>query len=243
MPSYVIVDLETTGLDSGRNGIIEFAAVVLEDGEITEEFSSLVQSFDPVTDIVTDITGITQEMVDDAPSLFAIRKKIEKIIGNHIVVGHNIGFDMGFLNAESLAVNNRSIDTLTLATILYPDMPRYGLEFLAEELQLPLPEGGQTHRALDDVILTAELFMALEEQAMELDIAILSEIAQAGGNVMWDESQFFLDVHNKLIKSSIKDGRKPGKFLDELFRPSKVEGDKLEPNEICLLYTSDAADE
>ncbi len=232
MPSYVIVDLETTGLDAGRNGIIEFAAVVLENGEITEEFSSLVQSFDPVTDIVTDITGITQEMVDDAPSLFSIRKKIEKIIGNHIVVGHNIGFDMGFLNAESLAVSNRSIDTLTLATILYPDLPRYGLEFLANALELPLPEGGQTHRALDDVILTAELFMVLQEQAMKLDLTILGEIAEAGGNVMWDEAQFFLDVHNQLMKSAIQDGRRAGKYMEELFRPGKVEGEKLVAAEV-----------
>ncbi len=232
MPSYVILDLETTGLDAGRNGIIEFAAVVLENGEITAEYSSLVQSFDPVTDIITDITGITQEMVDDAPTLFAIRKKIETIIGDHIVVGHNVSFDMGFLNAESLAVRNRSVDTLTLATILFPNLPRYGLEFLANELQLPMPEGGQTHRALDDVLMTAELFMALMEKAMELDIAILGEIAEAGGNVNWDESQFFLDVHNQRMKTVLKDGKRPGKYLDELFRPGKVEGEKLTAVEV-----------
>ncbi|MEM8857944.1 MAG: helicase C-terminal domain-containing protein [Chloroflexota bacterium] len=227
MPSYVILDLETTGLDAGRNGIIEFAAVVLEDGEIVDEFSSLIQSFDPVTDEITDITGITQEMVDDAPSLFAVRKKIEQIIGDRIVVGHNVRFDMGFLNSESLAINNRSIDTLTLATILYPHLPRYGLEFLAEELKLPLPEGGQTHRALDDVLLTAELFMALLEKAVQLDLAILGEIVEAGGLVGWDESQFFLDAHNQVMKTALQKGRKSGRYMEELFRPDKVEGEKL----------------
>ncbi|MEM7802910.1 MAG: exonuclease domain-containing protein, partial [Chloroflexota bacterium] len=234
MSTYVIVDLETTGLNPGRNGIIEFAALVLENGQVVDEFETLIQSFDPVSELVTEITGITQEMVDEAPSMFAVKKEIKRILGDHILVGHNVGFDIGFLQQEKLALTNRSIDTLTLTTILFPTLGRYNLEHVANALKLPLPEEGQAHRALADTEVTAELFMLLKEAALKLDLGVLSEIAEAGLRVNWPEAIFFQLLISEKAKMAFTQGgsaKRPGRSLGELFRPDRVEGKSVVPKE------------
>ncbi|MDJ0753294.1 MAG: helicase C-terminal domain-containing protein [Ardenticatenaceae bacterium] len=228
MTTYVIVDLETTGLDARRNSILEFAGLVLEDGEVIDEFETLLRPQDKISAEITEITGITPEMVEDAPSLFAVRARIRRLLSDYPLVGHNVGFDAGFLHQDNIGLTNPPIDTLTLATILLPGLPRYNLEFLAIHLNLPLPEGGQDHRAMSDALLTAELLMILRERALQLDMAVLSEIVEAGTRVSWPEAIFFEEALKLKAKTAFSGngGRAPrrGKRLNELFKPGVPDG-------------------
>ena len=235
MATYAILDLETTGLDAQRNEIIEIAIVIMQDGTVVSEFESLVRPKNPISEEITAITGITQEMVDDAPTLYSIRSDIRRVLGDHVVIGHNVGFDMGFMHSENLALHNDMLDTVVIASVLLPNAGRYNLEFLANYLRLPLDEGGQAHRAMSDVLLTAELIMALREIALrELNVATLSEIVEAGSRVGWGEAYFFDDVLKDAVKIAFKSKNPPkkdGKRLKELFKPGKIDGKQLTPRE------------
>ena len=188
--TYVAVDVETTGLDAGNDSIIEIGAITFRDADILDQFSSLVNPHKEVPPFITQLTGITQEMVDDAPSMFSLRSKLRGVIGDHVLVGHNIGFDAAFLREERLGIGNHRVDTVTLASILYPEAGRFGLESLARFLNLPIPTGEQTHRAFDDAELTLELFLALKEKALmlelrhfERDCAVWAQLGLARNNL------------------------------------------------------------
>jgi len=136
MPSvYVAIDLETTGLRPERNDIIEVAAVTFADGDILDEWSSLVNPHTEIPEKIVQLTGITQEMVEDAPDIFKVRANFKRILGENVLVGHNVGFDLAFLRAQNMALGNHRIDTLTLASILLPYAGRYGLGALSRHLE------------------------------------------------------------------------------------------------------------
>ncbi|MCB0036200.1 MAG: DEAD/DEAH box helicase family protein, partial [Anaerolineales bacterium] len=202
---------------------------------VIDEFESLIRPTSPVSEEITQITGITQAMVNDAPTLFKVRSQIRKIIGDHVIVGHNVGFDVGFLQSENLALHNETIDTVTLASVILPSAGRYNLESLAHFLQLPLDESGQAHRAMADVLLTAELLLALREITLrQLDVGTLSEIVEAGSRVGWREALFFDDVLKDAVKIAFKSKNPPkrdGKRLKELFKPERIDGKQLTPKE------------
>ncbi|MCA9979857.1 MAG: DEAD/DEAH box helicase family protein, partial [Anaerolineales bacterium] len=233
MTTYAFLDLETTGLDPRTDSVIEIAIVVLENGTLIEEYQSFVRPHVPIPPEVTDITGITEDMVADAPTLFALRTQIRRLLGDHVVVGHNVGFDLGFLQQESLGTSNTAVDTVTLASILLPRAGRYGLEYLAEYLMLTIDDSGQAHRALADVLLTAELFLELSHRASQLDVGILSEIIEAGSRVGWEEAIFFEDALKVAVKNSLTASKRPRRAnqLKELYSPAPLEGQQLTPKE------------
>jgi DNA polymerase-3 subunit epsilon/ATP-dependent DNA helicase DinG len=228
--TYVALDLETTGLDPHNDRIIEVAAITFRGNDILDEFSSLVNPHRDLSPYITGLTGITQEMVNDAPGMFNLRSRLRAIIGDHVLVGHNIGFDMGFLQAERLGVGNHQIDTITLAAILFPDAGRYNLDSLTQYLNLPRPAADQAHRALDDAELTVELFLALKERALQIPLAQLDEIVTAGQKLGWPETVFFEDVLAARARTAFegKDLRQRGK-LPRLFNPAKLEGRSFSP--------------
>ncbi|HFE66112.1 MAG TPA: hypothetical protein ENJ93_02520, partial [Chloroflexi bacterium] len=181
MPNtYVIIDIETTGLDPRSDAIIEVAAVALQGNDILDEFTTLVNPHREIPPHITQMTGITDEMVSDAPTMFKARSRLRAILGDHVLVGHNVGFDLGFLREERLGVGNHRLDTVTLASILVPEAGRYSLENLVRVLNLPDPADGQTHRAMDDAEQTVELFLALRERAAQLPLSQLDELVRAG---------------------------------------------------------------
>ncbi len=228
MPSvYVAIDLETTGLQPERNDIIEVAAVTFADGDILDEWSSLVNPHSEIPEKITQLTGITQEMVEGAPDIFTVRAKIKRLLGENVLVGHNVGFDLAFLRAQNMALGNHRIDTLTLASILLPYAGRYGLGALSRHLDLPAALEGQNHRALGDARRTAQLFMELKERALALDIAILNEIVQSGRQLRWPETIFFDELLREVGREAF--GRK--NQLSRLYKPAKPEGQMLAPTD------------
>lgn len=227
--TYVAIDIETTGLDPNRESIIEFAALVFQGDDILDEVHTLINPGKPIPPEITRITGIDDRTVTGAPSLFTVRSKVRNALADHIIVGHNVGFDMGFLEAEGFGLRQHRIDTITLASILVPEAGRYGLEALVNFLNLPNPSGKQTHRALDDVRQTVDLFFELRRRALELDLSTLREITEAGGKIGWPENAFFQEVlaikgQDAFFNPPQRKGRLP-----KLFNPPAVNGKSLNP--------------
>jgi len=188
---YVAVDLETTGLDAERDAILEIGAVKFRGDHVLEEFHTLVNPGRKIPLKIVKLTGISQEEADAAPTLFSQLPRLARFVGDLPVVGHNISFDLAFLQRHHVLVNNAGLDTWELSQLLVPHADRYSLGKLAEELGITL---SATHRALDDARVTHSLLDALFQRATELPIAILKEIVGAGRKVKWDTVRFFEDA-------------------------------------------------
>jgi len=189
--TYVAVDLETTGLDSERDAILEIGAVKFRDDQVLGTFSSLVNPGRTIPHKIVELTGITQREADAAPSLFSQLPKLRHFVGDYPVVGHNIAFDLGFLGRHNMLQANDALDTWELSQLLVPHADRYSLGKLAEELGISLPA---THRALDDARVTHALFAALFQRAVELPPAMLKEIVKSARKVRWATGGFFEDA-------------------------------------------------
>jgi len=232
MPTtFVAIDLETTGLDPRRNEIIEAAAITFSGNDIHSEYTTLVKPDRPIPPEITRLTGIDDNQVASSPTMFTVRSRLRSVLRDHVLVGHNVSFDVSFLQEQRLALGNPTIDTLTLASILVPEAGRYGLEAIADFLMLPKPKG-QMHRAYDDALLTVELFLALKERALAMDTAVLEEIIMAGRRIGWPETRFFEEVMADKARAAFQEsGKRPAKRLARLFNPPPVEGRPLVPEE------------
>ncbi|MCA9974201.1 MAG: hypothetical protein KC413_00570, partial [Anaerolineales bacterium] len=228
--TYVTIDVETTGLNPDKDAIIEVAAITFRDFDILDEFSSLVNPQRDVPAEITALTGITTEMVADAPTLFTLRSRLRSILAEHVVIGHNVNFDLGFFHAERLGVGNRSLDTVTLASILVPDAARYSLDALARFLDLPDAAAGQNHRALDDAEQTVELFLALRERALKLELDQLEEIVLNGRRLGWPETLFFEEIMSMKTRDAFT-GQKRRQRLAPLFTAPRPDGRAIVPEE------------
>ncbi|MFA4814524.1 MAG: 3'-5' exonuclease [Candidatus Gracilibacteria bacterium] len=160
--TFVIVDLETTGLHAGLDSIVEVAAVKVVDGEVVGEWDSMVNPgvFLPLE--CTQITGITTEMVQDSPLFADIVDDYLNFIGSDSVfVAHNVEFDREFLNKQLEKMQrpmlpNPYLCTFKLAKLVHPNLSKYGLSSLCTAFGIELP---QAHRALHDARATAQLLV------------------------------------------------------------------------------------
>jgi len=154
----VSVDLETTGLDAARDEIIEIGAVRLRDGQIVEEWSTLVNPGRPIPREISALTGIRSEDVLDAPGIHQVLPLLTGFVGSAPWIAHNITFDAGFLRQRGTLTRNPQIDTYELAAVLLPRAPRYNLRSLTTQLGIDI---GTAHRALADARATALLYLSL----------------------------------------------------------------------------------
>lgn len=185
----VALDLETTGLDTLNDAIIEIGAVRMKDGEIVQEFSTLVNPNRPIPPHVTHITGISGEHVANAPEIHRVLPEIEAFVGTAPVIAHNISLDMGILRQQhGILKNNVQIDTYDLASVLLPTAPRYNLNSLASQFGIDLKHA---HRALDDARATAFLYWSLWQKTKTLPASILYEISSVSQNVAWETGIVF----------------------------------------------------
>ena len=186
--TYVALDLETTGLNPDKDAIIEVGAVKFRDGEIVEEFTTLVNPGRPIPPEITMITRITDRDVLGAPPFERIEAPLMRFVGQAPVVGHNVSFDLGFMRAHGLLNGNVGLDTWELATIVLPSQPGYSLGALAERFGLALPNA---HRAADDAHATGWLFELLCAEAGRLPRAVLMEIARVAYGSDWPLAEVF----------------------------------------------------
>lgn len=163
--SYIIFDIETTGLDPRYNEIIEIAAIKIVNNMKVDTFSTLVKPEYEVKGYITKLTGITNEMLNKAPLLNEVLPDFIKFIGEDIIVGHTVNFDINFIydNSEKLKLpllKNDFIDTLRLSKKLIPELSSYKLSNLADYFNI---NKDGNHRALKDVEITHELLNNLRE--------------------------------------------------------------------------------
>jgi len=181
---YVALDLETTGLDSKRDQIIEIGAVRFQGNRILDQFVAFVNPGRAIPLRIQQLTGIRSSDVAKAPSLAEVAPELFAFVGSDVaaVVAHNAGFDMGFLRAAGIHFQRPVLDTFELATILLPRAGSYSLGELCRQLQIPLEDA---HRALDDAAATAQLFIHLTELVAALPTTTLEMILQSGRDVDW----------------------------------------------------------
>ncbi len=190
--TYVSLDIETTGLDPTQDAIIEIGAVRFDQSRVVERFTTLVNPGRKLTPFITELTGIRDADLVGAISPQEAARRLADFAGRDAVVGHNVGFDLGFLRRQRVLHENPAIDTFELAGILVPHASRYSLQNLVKELGIDLP--AQTHRALDDAEMTHALFVVLMERATQLAPETLEEIVRLGRRVTWGATQFFSDA-------------------------------------------------
>ncbi|MFC2950078.1 PolC-type DNA polymerase III [Virgibacillus sediminis] len=170
--TYVVFDVETTGLSAVYDTIIELAAVKVHDGEIVDRFESFANPHHPLSQTTIDLTGITDDMVRDAPEVEQVLKEFHEWMGNDILVAHNASFDMGFLNQGFKRIDydkaaNPVIDTLELARFLFPELKNHRLNTLCKHLDIELT---QHHRAIYDAEATGYLLWKLVQRLLNRDI-------------------------------------------------------------------------
>ena len=187
----VALDLETTGLDPRRDAIIEIGAVKFDQGQAIGRWQALINPQRLIPAPITQLTGITNEMVRDAPPIKAVIQDFVDFVGDFPVVGHNVGFDLGFLRVQHAFDINVVNDTFEIAAVLLPSATRYSLSALVEILQV---SNLQPHRAQEDAEATMEVFLRLYEKALNLPTHLLAEIVQDAQGQDWDASWFFSQV-------------------------------------------------
>ena len=176
--TFIVFDLETTGLSAANERITEIGAVKVVGGEIKDKFSMFVNPRKPIPAKIVEITGITDEMVSDAPLEDVAITEFFKFCGNNsILVAHNADFDCGFLREASNRIgidfDYTYIDTVVIARTLYPDLKNHKLDTVAKYLKL---DDFNHHRACDDAKILADIFLCMIETLKEGGTAKVSEI-------------------------------------------------------------------
>ncbi len=158
---YTVLDLETTGLDPKKDKIIEIGAVRVRDGIVVTTYEQMVQPGRELGERVTEITGITQEMLADAPYIEEVLPEFLEFLGEDVLIGHRVLFDYSFV--KKAAVNakytfeKQGIDTLKLARVCLPELPSKRLPDLCAHYGITY----QAHRASQDAYATHELYRKL----------------------------------------------------------------------------------
>lgn len=200
---FCILDLETTGATAADCEITEIGAVKFVGGEQTGSFQTLVNPGTDIPPFITVLTGITEAMVVEAPMIEEALPSFLEFIGDAVIVGHNIRFDMSFLNAAAVRLGygeipNRTVDTLGLARrLVRPDVRNLKLSTLAAHFRAPAPP---THRAFDDAVATAHVFWSLLERAGMLGVTHLDDLLMlptARGSAHYSKIELTSDLPRK----------------------------------------------
>ena len=176
---FAVLDVETTGGSPATGALTEIAAAKYRGGECVGMFQTLVDPGCNVPPLISLLTGITDDMVTGAPPVSSVLPSLLEFVRDSVIVGHNVSFDLAFLDAAlgdsgRRPLRNTTVDTLALARrLLRPDVPDCKLRTLATVLGL---EHLPSHRALDDVRATADLLHRLIESATGYGVFLLGDL-------------------------------------------------------------------
>lgn len=178
--SFVAFDIETTGLSPVSSTIIEIGAVKIEKGRMTDRFEALIDPGFPVSEFTTNLTGITNDMLEGQPTLDETLPQFLEFIGDLPLIAHNADFDCSFLSfvcqKRNLPFPNASIDTLGMARSLLTDLKKHKLDVVAKHLKINM---GSHHRACDDANTCGEIFLKLAQEAKKLGISKVADMNDA----------------------------------------------------------------
>lgn len=199
---YAIIDVETTGGSARRERLTEIAIAIHDGRNVLDTFESLINPERPIPPFIQNLTGITNEMVEDAPYFYEIARKIVEMTEGCIFVAHNVKFDYMFIRSEferlGYSYQRRQLCTKQLSKKLFPQIGRYGLDRLIDYFNIQVET---RHRAMADVQATVEVFNQLLHQDQE-------------------DNAF-----NHLINNGIKLSKLPGSLnLEDLHRIPETSG-------------------
>ena len=202
---FVVFDIETTGLNSHSNEIIEIGAVKIKAGRIVDRYSQLINPGRPIPYHITEITSITDEQVANEPRIDEVIGKFVDFIGDAVLVAHNAPFDMGFIKRDvkkylNIDLQSSVIDTLQMARDLFPDLKKYGLGDLNKSLGLALEKH---HRAVDDSQATANMFIIFLDKYKEKGLEYMKDI-----NVGFEVNVKKQSLKNIMVLVKTQDGLK-----------------------------------
>lgn len=194
---FVVIDLETTG-NSPKKGdkIIQFAAVVVENGVIVERFSSLINPKIKIPIFIEELTGITDEMIKDAPLFDELAPKIQILLKDAYFVAHNVLFDLSFLQEELLFAKQEGffgsvIDTVEMARFLFPTIDSYKLNDLAIQMGF---SHDRPHQADSDAEVTAELLLYFLNRMELIPLTTCKQLSELSGGLKSDIQLLFEDL-------------------------------------------------
>lgn len=209
--TYVVFDVETTGLSTAYDTIIELAAVKIKDGKVIDKFERFANPHRPLTAKIIELTHITDDMLKDAPEVDDVIQEFYEFIGDAIVVAHNASFDIGFLytayqKAGIQGVKHPVIDTLELSRLVNPTLKNHRLNTLCNKYGIELT---QHHRAIYDTEATGHLLLHLLKDAKELGIEYHDDFNKfMGGEDSYKKSRPYhctiLAVNNDGLKNIFK---------------------------------------
>ncbi len=201
--TYVVFDVETTGLSVVYNTIIELAAVKMKDGEVIDRFERFANPHESLTHTIMELTGITDDMLVDAPEIDEVLRDFREFIGDGVLVAHNARFDMGFVNAGyrkmgEKELTNPVIDTLELARFHMPQLKNHRLNSLCNHLNVELVSH---HRAVYDAEATGHVLWKLILKSVEREVTNLNELNDCRNSNDWMRQRPFHAI--LLVKNQI----------------------------------------
>lgn len=198
---FTAVDIETTGLMIDFCEIIEIAAVKVRNNEIVDTFETLIKPQEPIPDYIEQLTGISNELVKNAPNCSEAIRNFFDFIQNDLLIGHNFSFDMSFLKfyarKENLEIENSFTDTYRLFRKLHPELPHHRLQEMTAFYDV---KNTKAHRALSDTLSTLTCYQKLKEEAL---------------NKYETEENFILQFKKKRHEIDIKSITPDAQDLDE----------------------------
>jgi DNA polymerase-3 subunit epsilon len=172
--TYVVVDIETTGLETFYDEIIELSAIKIKDNQIIDKYTTLCKPKKEIDLFITQLTGITNEMLNSAPPIKDVIRDYVTFIGDSIVVGHNINFDINFIyyNYYNICKEhfiNNHMDTLRLARITLPHLEHHRLKDLIDYYNI---NSEQLHRGINDCLATYQVYLKLKDAIIKNNISL-----------------------------------------------------------------------
>ncbi|POP34290.1 PolC-type DNA polymerase III [Lactonifactor longoviformis] len=204
--TFVVFDIETTGFSPLANKIIEIGAVRVEEGKITDRFSTFVNPKVPIPFRIETLTGINDNMVSQAEEITDILPRFMEFCRGAVMVAHNAEFDMSFIqkNCEDLGIETdfTYADTVGMARFLLPALNRFKLDTVAKAVGVSLQNH---HRAVDDAACTAEIFVKFIEMLKEREIENLDQLNEAGA--VTPEVVMKMPTYHAIILAASDQGR------------------------------------
>ncbi|HYH05210.1 MAG TPA: PolC-type DNA polymerase III, partial [Bacillota bacterium] len=175
---FVVFDIETTGFNPWKEDLLEIGAVKIKNGTVVDEFKTLIRPNKEISEEIQKLTGITPEMVKDAPPPEGILEQFAQFIEGSVLVAHNARFDVGFIKGKYHQYFERNfnpvfLDTLGLARALWPNFKNYRLNTVAKELGIKLENH---HRAVDDALCAAGILQKAFEKIADRGFQELAEL-------------------------------------------------------------------
>ncbi|MBQ6475405.1 MAG: PolC-type DNA polymerase III [Clostridia bacterium] len=174
---YCVFDIETTGLNAGKDTIIEIGAAIVENGKIGERYNTFVNPYRKIPEKIVKLTGISDSMVKDAPPIEKVLPEFLTFAGASVLVAHNAAFDTEFIATacKRMGIDYRfeSLDTLTFARQLVPELKNYKLNSLTKYFNVDLENH---HRAVDDALACAQIMLHLFGMLRDMGISYAGDV-------------------------------------------------------------------